>query len=57
MTEGRIYRGWKAIARRLGVSVRTARRYEKEHGLPVRRRGTVYVTQAELAEWEEGNGQ
>lgn len=47
---------WKAIADYLGVSDRTARRYEAESGLPVHRlvldkRGSVYALVGELDEW------
>ncbi len=47
---------WKAIANYLGKSVRTARRWEKEEGLPVRRQmhrvqGSVYAYQAEIDAW------
>jgi len=51
MTEPRIYRGWKEIAARLRVGVRTARRWEQEHGLPVRRGPGIYVLEKELERW------
>lgn len=49
-------RSWKAIANYLGCSVRTARRWEAEEGLPVHRlmhktQGTVYAYAAELDQW------
>jgi hypothetical protein len=49
---------WKQIAHYLGVTVRTAQRWEQERGLPVRRsqgvpgRITVYIS--ELESWREG---
>lgn len=39
----RTIRGWKGIARHLGVSVRTARRWADELGLPVVRGAGVMV--------------
>jgi TolB-like protein len=57
-------RSWKAIASYLGCSVRTARRWESEEGLPVHRlmhksQGSVYAYPAELDSWlhrdERGN--
>jgi TolB-like protein len=47
---------WKAIARYLGRSVRTVRRWEQEQGLPVRRlmhqsQASVYALASELDEW------
>ena len=47
---------WKAIANYLGKSVRTARRWESEEGLPVRRQmhrsqGSVYAYPAEIDAW------
>jgi len=49
---------WKAIARHLGCSVRSARRWEREAGLPVHRRvrGTragVFAEAAQLDAWQE----
>ena len=49
-------RSWKAIAAYLGCSVRTARRWEAEEGLPVHRlmhksQGSVYAYAAELDAW------
>jgi Tol biopolymer transport system component/predicted DNA-binding transcriptional regulator AlpA len=47
---------WKAIAERLGKSVTTVRRWEREEGLPVRRqehlkRGSVVAFGSELDTW------
>ena len=49
-------RSWKAIASYLGCSVRTARRWEADEGLPVHRlmhksQGSVYAYPAELDDW------
>jgi len=49
----KILRGWKAIARRLGVSVRAAQERERR-GLPVHREfggGTVYVFEQDIEVW------
>lgn len=51
-----IMTGWKDIANYLGMGVRTVQRYEREHGLPVRRpagktTGSVIATKAELDGW------
>ena len=48
--------GWKAIAAFLAVDVRTARRWEAERGLPVRRlpgtnRSAVWADPAEMRRW------
>ena len=48
--------GWKRIAAHLGCSERTARRWEREEGLPVHRqrhenRSTVYAAPVELDAW------
>lgn len=51
--------GWKAIAEHLGKSVRTAQRWEEEHGLPVHRQPDpedphappVFAHAAELDRW------
>ena len=48
--------GWKAIADFLGKGVRTAQRYERELGLPVRRpagkdRGSVVALKVEVTGW------
>ena len=46
---------WKEIAGRLGVSVRTAQKWEQERGLPVRRvpggRGRVFIGTEDLDLW------
>ncbi len=51
---------WKEIAQFLGVSVRSAQRYETEMGLPVRRLGgdkgrAVAASVADLVEWRKRN--
>ena len=51
--------GWKAIAGFLGCDVRTARRWEAERALPVRRlpgdnRSPVWADPAELRAWLAG---
>lgn len=48
--------GWKAIGRFLGVDARTARRWEAERGLPVRRlpggdRASVWAYPGSLSAW------
>ncbi len=47
---------WKQIAAHLGVNVRTAQKWERERGLPVRRlpggRGRVVVETAILDRWK-----
>lgn len=52
--------GWKAIAGYLKVSVRTAQNFEKEHGLPVRRKlgikAPVYALVPEVDEWVAQRG-
>jgi hypothetical protein len=55
-SDGRV-EGWKAIASRLGVSVRTVQDYEKRFGLPVRRfpdqdKSRVWALASELDEWQ-----
>lgn len=54
--ENRELSSWKQIAAHLGVTVRTAQRWEAEKGLPVRRlpgeRARVLVTTAELDRWK-----
>lgn len=49
--------GWKVIANYLQVSVRTAQNFEKEYGLPVRRKfgikAPVYAFVSEVDEWVE----
>ena len=54
-------RGWKEIAAHLGVSERTAKRWEGTHGLPVHRlpgrsRDTVVASGDELCAWRQGDG-
>lgn len=49
---------WKAIANHLGKSVRTARRWEAEEGLPVHRQmhkaqGSVYAYRSEIEAWRQ----
>lgn len=56
-TPGRLD-GWKEIAAYIGRGVRTAQRWEKELGLPVRRQvtgtsDTPYAVPAEIDEWRE----
>lgn len=50
-------RSWKEIAAHLGVNVRTAQKWERERGLPVRRavgaRGRVFADAAELTAWKD----
>jgi len=48
---------WKSIAAALGVSVATAKRYERKRGLPVQRsfRGP-WVAVTELLEWGATHG-
>jgi hypothetical protein len=51
-----VLNGWKEIARHLGMSVRSAQRYERLAGLPIRRptfrnKGAVLATKAELDAW------
>lgn len=48
--------GWKEIAQYLNMGLRTAKRYEQEHRLPVRRplgnlRGPVHASKTELDAW------
>jgi hypothetical protein len=55
-----LIRYWEGIAAALQVSVKTAQRYEKEYGLPVRRKrgskGTViYALRSELNAWLVAN--
>ncbi len=57
--------GWKEIAGYLGVSVKTAQRWEKEKRLPVHRPGdhergpksAVFVYPSELSDWVRGRKQ
>ncbi len=51
-----ILTGWKDIAKYLGMGVRTIQRYEREHGLPIRRpagryKSSVIAVKAELDGW------
>ena len=53
---GKILRSWKEIAAKLGTSVRTAQRWERQFELPVRRTGTkkgsvVFAFEADLSSW------
>jgi tetratricopeptide (TPR) repeat protein len=53
---GRRFNSWKEIAAFFGRDERTARRWEKEHGLPVHRipsasKGRVFAYETELQEW------
>jgi hypothetical protein len=52
--EGRLD-GWKEIASHLGVSFRSAIRYEEQHDLPVHRTasGRVYAFRAEIDAWQK----
>jgi hypothetical protein len=56
---GRELTSWSEIAAYLGVTERTAQRYEELRNLPVRRqpgpRGRVSTTTAELDRWKESN--
>jgi hypothetical protein len=56
----KILAGWKSIARYLSMGVRTVQRYERCHGLPIRRpaggaSGAVVATIAELDAWMEAS--
>lgn len=58
---GRILSSWKEIAAELGVSARTAQRWELTAGLPVYRQGTgknarVFARQEELRAWVQTGG-
>src|SRR3954453_11759530 len=59
MQSGRVrLDGWKEISTGLGVSERTARRYESQECLPVLRhihekRGSVYAWSDELESWKQ----
>jgi len=53
---GRVLTGWKQIGKYLGLSPKTLRRFEREQGLPVYRRGrTVFAHTAQLDVWLSGN--
>lgn len=58
MVDGQELNGWGEIADHLGVSVRTAQVYERDLGLPVRRRpgarGRVWALATELDVWKAG---
>ena len=59
MTDDELH-GWKEIANHLRRSPRTAQRWERELGLPVRRLATgggeaVYALKSELDEWRRSN--
>ena len=47
---------WKEVANHLGVNVRTAQRWERERGLPVRRMpgrcGRLVISRAALDAWQ-----
>lgn len=50
------YVGWKEIARILGVSVRTARRWARKKSLPVYRlQGQVRLDRDDLKNWLKSN--
>jgi hypothetical protein len=58
-TEEDLIRYWDGIAVFLGVSVKTAQRYEQQFGLPVRRKksahgSVVYAFRSELRDWLRG---
>jgi TolB-like protein/TPR repeat protein len=60
-TEDRL-ESWKAIARYLGRSVRTVRRWEQQEGLPVHRlmhqsQASVYAFRQELDDWRQARAQ
>ncbi len=58
--EARPLSSWKEIAAHLGVTVRTAQKWELERGLPVRRlpgvRGRVFSSAEELESWMRAPG-
>ncbi len=49
---------WGEIAMFLGVSEKTAKRWTRDKGMPVRKHpgGRVYAYTEELLRWEEGGG-
>ena len=54
--------GWKEIANTLGVTVRTAQRWERDAGLPVKRlrnleRSQVLATASDIDAWRAGNAE
>lgn len=56
----RILSSWKEVANYLGKSLRTAQRYERECGLPVRRpagkwHAAVFATKDEMEAWVKAN--
>ena len=60
MQPGLRLNSWKEIAAHLGVTVRTAQKWERSRGLFVRRfpgsRGPVFAWAGELDEWFESRG-
>lgn len=61
MSKGRTLHSWKEIAACLGVTVRSAQRWEQTAGLPVYRQGNgtkarVFAYSAELLRWREQGG-
>lgn len=52
-----ILRGWKAIARYLRVSIRTAQRWEATCLLPIRRQPQVTAFKTELDIWADGQAE
>jgi phage terminase Nu1 subunit (DNA packaging protein) len=54
--DAREYTSWKQIADHLGINVRTAQKWERERGLPVRRppggRGRVAIDATILDTWK-----
>lgn len=58
-THGERLLSWKAIASFLGVTVRTAQRWEQSEGLPVHRHGhqrraTAFAYTQEIEQWRQG---
>ncbi len=54
----RLIRGWKAIARLLGVSVRTAQRWAQKRGLPLWQKGGIIFAEREvLGRWLRAGGE
>ena len=59
-TQQEVFRGWKSIAHYLGIGVRTAQRYERGMGLPIRRpcghpAGSVVAVKADLDSWVQSS--